>query len=70
MENPFYLLAEQRIQLLGDIVLFVFNLCLSQFNGNVRISLPVNVSWMKIRGLPQTYKKNPTNRKIKCIIPS
>lgn len=51
------LLAEQRIQLFGNIVFFVFNLCLSQFNGNVGISLPVNVSWMKICGLPQTSNK-------------
>lgn len=65
MEKWFYLLAEQRIQLFGDIVLFVFNLGLSQFNGNVRISLPINVSWMKICGLPNI----PTNLEIKCIIP-
>lgn len=65
VEKRFHLLAEQRIQLFRDIVLFVFQLCLSQFNGNVRISLPINVSWMKICGLPNI----PTNLKMKCIIP-
>lgn len=44
-------LAKQRIQLLGDVVLFVFNLRLSQFDGNVRICLPVDVSRMQISRL-------------------
>lgn len=47
----FHSLAKQRIQLLGDVVLFVFNLRLSQFDGNVRICLPVDVSRMQISRL-------------------
>lgn len=62
-EKRFYLLAEQRVELFGDVVLFVFNLRLSQFDGDVRISLPVNVGWVQICGLPQTYKNTSNKRK-------
>lgn len=47
----FHSLAKQRIQLLGDVVLFVFNLSFSQFDGNVRICLPIDVSRMQISRL-------------------
>lgn len=51
LTKHFHSLAKQRIQLLGDVVLFVFNLCLSQFDSNVRICLPIDVSWMQISRL-------------------
>lgn len=44
-------LSEDRIQLLGDIVLLVFDVCLPQLDGNIRVSFPIDVSWVEVCGL-------------------
>lgn len=64
----FYLLAKQRIQLFWDVVLFVFNLCLSQSDGNVWISFPINVSWMQISCLPPKKPKKQDDLKMKWVV--
>ena len=35
----------------GDVVLFVFDLGLPQFDGDVGVSLPVDVCWVEVSGL-------------------
>lgn len=55
--KSFYLLAEQRVQLFWDVVLFVFDLWLSQSDCDVWIGLPINVSWMQISCLPKKLDK-------------
>lgn len=44
-------LSKDRVQLLGDIVLLVFDVCLPQLDGNIRVSFPVDVSWVEVCGL-------------------
>lgn len=44
-------LSEDRVQLLGDIVFLVFDVCLPQLDGNIRVSFPIDVSWVKVSGL-------------------
>lgn len=44
-------LAKYRIELFGDVVLFVFDLRLAQFDDNIWISLPIDISGMKISSL-------------------
>lgn len=56
-----YLLAKQGVQLFWDVVLFVFDLCLSQFDCNVWISFSINVSWMQISCLPKKKRIQERN---------
>lgn len=46
-----HLLPKYRIELFGDVVLFVFDLRFAQLDDNVWISLTVDISRMKISSL-------------------
>ena len=47
------LLAKQRIQLFGDVVLLVFDVGLSQFNRNVGVGFSIDVCRVQVSGLVQ-----------------
>lgn len=47
-------LAKHRVELLRDVILFVFDLWLAQLDDNVRIGLPIDVGRMKVGRLRQS----------------
>lgn len=53
-----FLLSKQGVQLFRDVVLFVFDLCLSQFDCDVGISFAIDVSWMQISRLPEKISQD------------
>lgn len=67
--KPVDLLAKKRVQLFRDVVLFVFDFCLSKFDCNVWICFPIDVSWMQISGLTQKKKQAVSNLLIKNVQP-
>lgn len=51
MQFSLHLLPKYRIELFGDVVLFVFDLWFSQLDDNVWICLTIDISRMKISSL-------------------
>lgn len=53
-KHIYYSLSKHRVELFGNVVLFVFDLCLSQSDRNVRVSFAINVGWMQLSRLRKT----------------
>lgn len=53
----FNVLSKYRIELFGDVVFLVFHLGLSQLDDNIWISLPIDISGVKVCGLKTEIKK-------------
>lgn len=53
----FNVLSKHRIELFGDVVFLVFHLGLSQLDDNIWISLPIDISGVKVCGLKTEIKK-------------
>lgn len=51
LQFSLHLLPKYRIELFGDVVLFVFDLRFSQLDDNVWISLTIDISRMKVSSL-------------------
>lgn len=49
-------LAKDRVELFGDVVIFVFDIWLAQFDSDVWICFSIDIRWMQVSSLQESIK--------------
>ena len=49
-------LAKDRVELFGDVVIFVFDIGLAQFDSDVWICFSIDIRWVQVSSLQEKYQ--------------